>query len=192
MMMALSNHTTCFLGLCAGFLALAMVACESSPASRRSVQIPLPEPVPAPQVPVGATANRMTLLVSPSTEDSDGNGFPDIVHVTSSLFSHPHPTPMQAQGTFVFELHAIGQSQQMNGEPLAVWRRGPQQNAEVQTMALYGRCYPFSLSLLEVFKSDQMPQIPLTMMGYYEPADGSQIVRCSPELRSVHLGRGGG
>lgn len=184
-MMALSNHTTCFLGLCAGFLALAMVACESSPASRRSVQIPLPEPVPAPQVPVGATANRMTLLVSPSTEDSDGNGFPDIVHVTSSLFSHPHPTPMQAQGTFVFELHAIGQSQQMNGEPLAVWRRGPQQNAEVQTMALYGRCYPFSLSLEERrwYYSRRDSQCPLSLD---HPPIRALALKFPPQIWKTH------
>mgnify|MGYP001807220513 CR=1 FL=1 len=172
-------------------LMLGVAGCETRPKPRRAVQIPMPEPIPAPTVPAGAQANRMTLLVSPNTEDSDGNGFPDVVHVTSSLFSHPYPTPLAADGTFVFELHAVHEDQQNNAEPLAVWRRGPQENSEVKTTALYGICYPFSLSLHEVFKSDRMPQIPLSMVGYYEPADGSQIVRCSPELRSVQLGRSG-
>jgi hypothetical protein len=179
-----------FVGLVAFFMCVP-IGCESAPTRRRATQIPNPEPVPAPAVPAGAQANRMTLLVSPNTEDSNGNGFPDVVHVTSSLFSHPYPTPIQADGTFVFELYAVGDGQQANDEPLAVWRRGPKQSENVKTMAIYGTCYPFALSLLEVFQSDRVPQIPLTIMGYYEPADGSEIVRCSQELRSVQLGRGG-
>ena len=190
MIMKLKIGQVVAVGLTALFICLP-IGCESAPARRRATQIPTPEPIPAPAVPAGAQANRMTLLVSPNTEDSNGNGFPDVVHVTSSLFSHPYPTPLQANGTFVFELYAVGDGQQASDEPLAVWRRGPEQNEDVKTMAIYGTCYPFALSLLEVFQSDRVPQIPLAIMGYYEPADGSKIVRCSAELRSVQLGRGG-
>ena len=105
---------------------IAILGCSAAPQSHRAVEIPMPDPVPAPKTPADAPVNRMTLLVSPSSDDTDGNGFPDVIHVTSSLFSFPHPAPVAAEGTFVFELHAVGQDTYRR-EPLAVWRRGPQE-----------------------------------------------------------------
>ena len=60
---------------------------------------PMPaKPRRAPEVPAGAEPNRMTLLVVPRPDDTDGNGYPDTIQIASSLFSYPHPTAMEANG----------------------------------------------------------------------------------------------
>jgi hypothetical protein len=150
---------------------------------------PMPEkPRPAPRVPAGAQPNTMTLVVSPRPEDADGNGYPDRIQVASSLFSVPHPTPMTAEGAFVFTLFRHGEARQPGAEPIAEWRFEADQVRAARGNVLYGTAYRFSLSLLEV-GSDRISPVRADVRGRFEPADGGPVVHSSDEVRLVQLGR---
>ena len=151
---------------------------------------PMPEkPRRAPSVPLGATPNRMTLQVVPSPDDTDGNGYPDTMQVMSSLFSHPHPMAMDADGAFVFTLYRQGEAHLPDAIPIGEWRFEGEEVGDARATAMWGTCYRFRLSLRTV-GSDRMPPLRADLRGRFEPSAGGSEIRSSDEVRPVQLGRG--
>ena len=139
-----------------------------------------PKPQRAPRVPAGAKANRIAMMVGAKPQDSNGNGYPDLIRVTTYLFSEPHPTPIREEGTFVFELYPAGLTDSEQ-DLIARWRLGPEELKRAQSVDLPGVCYAFSLGLLEV-RSDALPLMMANLACRFEPADGRAPVR----PQSVH------
>lgn len=148
-----------------------------------------PKPRPAPEVPAGAVANRLTLLVAQMAEDSDGNGYPDALRASCALFAWPHPSSIHAEGAFVFTMHRLGQSRDPTAKPIAQWRFEPDQSRAAQARDLYGACYQFRFSLCDA-GGDRMLETMGDLRAHFEPVDGGPIVKCSDEVRTVRVGRG--
>jgi hypothetical protein len=148
-----------------------------------------PEPRAATPAPAGAQPDLMTLLVGQKPADSNGNGFPDRIEVAAALFADDHPTPLVADGSFVFVLYPLGSAGQADAQPIAIWRFDPEAVRAARTQRIYGTCYQFNLSLL-VTGTDRYPFIACDLRGWYEPPGGERRVPCSDEVRPVPIGRG--
>jgi hypothetical protein len=146
-----------------------------------------PEPRAAPRAPEGVTPNRMLLLVSQRPEDTNGNGFPDNIRVETALFSHPHPTALEVDGTFVFQLFKMGESNRPDAEVVAEWRVPA--TADDRARAAYGLCYRFGLSLItDDAEGDLLPRMQGDLRGSFEPTAEGPPVSASAEVRMVNLG----
>lgn len=147
-----------------------------------------PDPRPAPPVPRGAQPNRMILLVGRKPDDSDGNGYPDLIRVETALFAQPHPTSMSYDGAFVFTLYRLGETRQPGAVPLAEWRIAGDEQRDALARAPYGACYRFRLSLLDA-GVDERPVEQADLRGRFEPAGGGPAISASDEVRPVVIGR---
>jgi hypothetical protein len=174
--------------------AVAMIGgCETVRVSSSDGRPMPPKPRPAPKAPAWAKPNRLALLVG-STIDSNGNGFPDLVHVTTVLFTQTSPSAnpiaIEGQGTFIFTLHRLGEVGDPETEPIAEWRFGPETLPAARSTAMYGPCYQFRLSLLE-HGTDRLPPTAADLRARFEPTEeGGESIRCSDEIRTVQIGRG--
>jgi len=177
------------LGL-AGGLALIAAGCTSSGSVTSDGRPMPPKPRAAPVTPVGAVPNSMTLLVSYKPEDTDGNGFPDLIRAAAALFAQPHPTPVYAEGSFVFTLYRLGEARLPGARPIATWRFSPEQVAAARSRDLYGPSHSFAFSLLDA-GGDRLPPSRGDLRGRFEPVGGGPVVYSSDEVRAVLLGRGG-
>ena len=148
-----------------------------------------PKPRSAPVTPFAAVPNSMTLLVSYKPEDTDGNGFPDLIRAAAALFSQPHPTPVFADGTFVFTLFRLGEARVADATPIGEWTFTPEEVARARTRDLYGPSHSFSFSLIDS-GGDRLPPSRGDLRGRFEPANGGPTVYSSDEVRAVLLGRG--
>ena len=81
-----------------------LAACQSETIAR-GVARPMPAaPHAAPPVPEGAVVNRIVFMVGSKPLDTDGNGFPDRIDTTVTLFAYPHPTPLWSKGRLVYSV----------------------------------------------------------------------------------------
>ena len=149
-----------------------------------------PKPRSAADARTGNTPNQMSLIAGPKPDDSDGNGYPDLIHVSAALFDTtvPGSTSMPADGAFVFTLFRQGDIRRPSATPLGEWRFDAADVGAYRGRALYGVNYQFALNLLDV-RSDAMPPIQADIRGRYEPSVGGAPVHTSDEVRRVQLGR---
>lgn len=168
--------------------ALALLGCQTT-AVRTSDGRPMPpEPRPAPRTPQDAIPNAMAMRVGAKPLDTNNNGFPDLIEVESFLFAQPHPTPMYADGTFVFELFLRGQAMAENATPIARWEFAGDDLQRSRVLSdLFGPSYRFNLSLFEV-GGDEFPLTGADLTGRFELGDGADVVR-SRGVRSIQIGR---
>lgn len=146
-----------------------------------------PPPREAPVPPPAAKANQMAFFVGTKPDDTNGNGYPDLIAVTVMLVAAPHPTPIRQDGSFVFMLYEAGSLGQPQAKPLAVWRREGVEIRRAMARALAGPCYQFQLSLLES-GGDRLLFDSADLVCRFEPADGSAAVQ-STGVRTIQLGR---
>lgn len=167
---------------------VALPACQTTVISSSSGRPMPPPPRAAPPTPDSAVPQRMMLVVAPICDDTDGNGFPDLIKVEAALFAPPYPTAMEARGAFVFSLYRKGSPR--SAPPLAEWRFDDETVTAAQARTIYGVCYRLSLSLLDALGTDRLPPMPTDLRGRYEPSAGGTPVRSSDELRPVQIGGG--
>jgi len=149
-----------------------------------------PPPRPAEPAPTGAQPNAMALMVSSRPDDTNGNGYPDLIPVTVALFAKPHETAVVADGgsSFVFTLYPKGQIGVPGVQELGTWTYAGDTVARAQTVAIYGPCYRFRLSLLEVGAGEihRLNQADL-VCRYQPPAPGHAVD--SDSVRTVQIGK---
>lgn len=146
-----------------------------------------PPPREAPVTPASAHVNRMAFMVGSKPEDSNNNGFPDLIRATVALFASPYPTAVRENGAFVFGLYPQGQAGIEGVKPLGTWRVEGEALKRTLSSAQYGPCYQFQLSLLEA-GGDRLALDRADMICRFEPADGSAPVACDG-VRTIQIGR---
>lgn len=145
-----------------------------------------PKPQRVPDVPAGVTANRVAMMIGAKPEDSDGNGYPDLIVTETYLFAEPHPKPLHEEGTFVFELFPTGRPV-TESDLIARWTIGPEDSKRARAAAPFGPCYVFNLNIGDV-RSDVLPLMMANLMCRFEPADGRESIR-SRGLHAIQIGR---
>lgn len=131
---------------------------------------------------------KMTLLVSSTGTDADGNGYVDRFQVATSLFGGDSAAPLIVdQGEFVFALYTLP-SESESARPVAIWRRKGEVVEKSRSFALFGPTYTFDLNLLEQM-SDRQPSVKLNLKGWFDPGNGSSPISSSAQMRPVALGR---
>jgi hypothetical protein len=148
-----------------------------------------PKPRPAPRAPVGTEPTQMLLVPPMKPDDADGNGYPDLLRVEAALFGATHPSPLTADGAFIFTLYRLGTVHDADRTPIREWRFEGDAVQGALTRKVYGICYRFNLSL-NAGGLDRMPEMEADLRGRFEPANGGAVVHCSDEVRMVRVGRG--
>jgi hypothetical protein len=168
--------------------ACALSGCQTTAVHTSDGRPMPPDPRPAPRTPTDAVPNAMAMRVGAKPLDTNNNGFPDLIEVESFLFAEPHPTPMFADGTFVFELFLRGQALSDDATPIARWVFTGKDLQRSRVLSdLFGPSYRFNLSLFEV-GGDEFPLTGADLTGRFEPGDGGDAVRCRG-VRSIQIGR---
>ena len=147
-----------------------------------------PQPRHAAQPAAGVKAERMAFMVGSKADDTNNNGYPDLIKVSVSLFSSQHPTAIEEDGSFIFSLYPQGQVGSANARTIAQWRMNVEQQRRALAYALAGPCYLFQLSLLEV-GSDHLNVDEADMVCRFEPAGGGTPIS-SDGVRTIQVGRG--
>jgi len=174
--------------LCAA--SLVMVACQTGRVTTSDSRPMPPKPRAVKPPPTDAVPNRMTLLVGQKPIDTNGNGFPDRVEVSSTLFSWPNTAGMETTGTFEFALYPIGHADRHDARPLARWQVSVEPGSDNRVRTIWGFSYNFQLSITAARGSDELPGMRGDLRGRFIPAiDGAPAVACSDEVRLVQLGR---
>ena len=173
---------------CAAILAfLGLGSCATDRLTTSDSRPMPPTPRTAPVTPSSARVNRMAFMVGSKPEDSNNNGFPDLIRATVALFASPYPTSIREDGAFVFMLYPQGQVGIANVSPIGSWRVHGDSLKRTLASAQYGPCYQFQLSLLES-GGDALPLDRADIICRFEPADGSASVTCDG-VRTIQIGR---
>lgn len=136
--------------------------------------------------PPDARADKLVLDVSTTPEDTDGDGYPDVIRATAHLFDDRYIPSIREQGEFVFQLFAAGEVGEGEAEPLRRWRV-VEEPATAPARSAFGDCYNFDLSLRAGGASTL--SIPTAdLMCWFEPADGRSPVYAG-EISPVRMGR---
>lgn len=168
-------------------LVVAMSSCQTeSVTTSDGWQMP-PQPRETPVPPASLRADRMAFMVGSKPDDTDNNGYPDSIRASVALFSSDHPTALQENGAFMFQLYEQGRTADGSSKPIAEWRIEGDALKSSLAMAQYGPCYQFVLSLLTTPKGDRLHSNRADMICRFEPADGSPPVTSSG-VRTLQIG----
>lgn len=151
-----------------------------------SRQVPA-QPRQAPTTPEDALVNRMVFVVGSKPHDTDGNGFPDRIETTVTLFATPYPSPKWSAGRIVCGMYRKGTARRDQSEPVAEWIFENDALERARTMSRVGRQYRLPLNLLEV-GTDRLPFSEVDLICRFEPAGGGEPVHCDG-VRSIQIGR---
>ena len=146
-----------------------------------------PKPRQGQPPPPDARADAVVVNVRAAPEDTDGNGYPDLIQATAYLFDTRYAMPIREDGAFVFLLYAAGESAaRTEAQPLRQWRFADQKLAEARARTSIGPCYLFRLSLLE--EGTDVLAVPMADLACrFEPADGRPPTRASG-VATISLG----
>lgn len=165
---------------------IALGACTTSVTT--SDGRPMPRaPREAPEAPEGSRVNAMAMLVANKATDTNGNGYPDQIHVTVHLFALPHQSPIFEPGAMVFALYPPGRAIGPEAQPMLQWRLDAERVSGARTRTLAGPAHVFQLSLVEQ-GGDQYPLMTGNLTCHFLPADGAAAV-ASSEAVPVSIGR---
>jgi len=98
---------------------------------------------PLPQQPTDVVPSRMTISAA-LPQDTDLNGYPDIIDLTIFVFDDRYPIPLDVPGSFTFKLSGAKE-----GKLLREWEIPPDEAMAARRRMPAGPGYVFSLSLLE-------------------------------------------
>ncbi len=164
---------------------VALMGCEQS----RTVVFyrPLPpKPRPLKPAPPDARANALVLNVSAAPLDTNGNGYPDLVHATAHLFDRRYPPAIYQDGEFVFAMFAPGDMSRRGVEPIREWRITDLEGARGRSA--FGGCYRFRLSLLDDGGTDELNVPMADIVCVFQPADGGEPT-WSGEVATIQVGQ---
>jgi hypothetical protein len=165
----------------------ASAGCTSSRSSAAYTR-PLPPKLrPLKPAPPDARANALVLTVSAAPLDTNGNGYPDLIHATAHLFDTRYPPGIKEDGAFVFNLFAAGQVGHPDVDPIQEWRIEGEALEQAHMRSPFGECYRFRLSLLDG-GTDRLPIGMVDIQCWFEPADGREPTYAG-EVTSIRIGR---
>ena len=143
-------------------LSIGPAACvtEGPPMARQPREIP-------PQ-PEGIIPTDLDLLGSRFAQDSDGNGYADMLHITVYLFNSvgSYRASIRAEGSLSFVL--TGQ----DGKVISKWEFDAAQAAAARQQLLAGPGYMFKLSLRDNGGSDELATTDARLRCTFTPAGG--------------------
>jgi len=174
--------------LLAMLIALAAPGCTSTTVTSGVARPSPARPHDPPRVPAGALANRMVFIVGSKPIDTDGNGWPDRVEATVTLFASPHPTPLWEAGRLVCSMYLKGQARAGQMPPITEWVFEGERLERAKASSQVGRQYRLSMSLLDL-GSDRLPFGEVDLVCRFEPADGRPAVH-NQGVRSLQISRG--
>lgn len=146
-----------------------------------------PQPRPLPPPPPDARADALVLNVSTTPDDTNGNGYPDLIRADAHLFDTRYPPAIREDGAFVFQLYAAGDVGRGETEPVRRWRIDEEQTPQRLVRSAFGDCYQFRLSLLEE-GTDSLPFDSADLVGWFEPADGRTPIYAG-QISSIQVGQ---
>jgi hypothetical protein len=170
-----------------GFCLAIGAGCTSSRSSAAYTRPLPPKPRPLQPAPPDARANALVLNVSATPLDTNGNGYPDLIHATAHLFDTRYPPAIKEDGAFVFRLYAPGQSGLPDARMFNEWRIEGEALEEAHARSAFGECYRFRLSLLDG-GTDRLPVNMADIKCWFEPADGRAATHAG-EVASIRIGR---
>ncbi|MCC6229681.1 MAG: hypothetical protein IT432_10680 [Phycisphaerales bacterium] len=112
---------------------VAMTACAGNKGGGKSL----------PQQPSEVVPSRMTISAA-LPQDTDLNGYPDMIDLTIFVFDDRYPIPLDVPGTFTFKLSGAKE-----GRLLREWAIPPDKVVAARRRMPAGPGYVFSLSLLD-------------------------------------------
>lgn len=166
-------------------VAVTLLGCQTS----RTIvyQRPLPpKPRKAQPPPPDAKTNAVVLTLGAAPRDTNGNGYPDMIHATTHLFDRRYAPPLHEDGSFVFELYAPGES--ATGEPLHSWLYEGDDVLIARGLSGFGFCYRFRLSLLDSGGTDQLGVSMADMVCRFVPAEADAST-VNSEATTLQMGR---
>ena len=147
-----------------------------------------PKPRPLQPAPPDARADALVLNVSPVPQDTDGNGYPDLIDVTAHLFDRRYPPAIYQDGAFIFAMFAPGDVSRPGAEALHEWRIDDEQLRKTRGRSAFGQCYRFRLSMLDDDGTDEFPLPVADLVCVFEPADRGEPT-WSGEVATIQIGR---
>ena len=146
-----------------------------------------PRPNAAPEAPVDAVPTRMLMFVGQRADDSDGNGFPDLLRASVGLFAAEYDLAIARRGTFTFALYALGEFGQPGAEPIRQWTFDAEASAPLIGTKPWGQGYDVTLSLLEAGSDRLPPQTVDLRASFVDEATGRRAT-VSNEPRTFRIG----
>ncbi len=184
------GHAVCAraLSLALGGVLLA-VACGCTSTSTVTYQRPIPpKPKKAQPAPPDAKADAVVLTLGAAPRDTNGNGYPDLIHATTHLFDRRYAPPLYEPGVFVFELFPPGESSNAHVQPLHQWFFDDEASRQALARSGFGVCYRFRLSLLDDGGTDQLDVPMADIVCHFESTiDESDLV--TSEVNTIQIGR---
>ena len=171
------------LGACTAML----WGCETTRLSGYYRPLP-PKPRPLQPAPPDARADALVLNVSPAPQDTDGNGYPDLINATAHLFDRRYPPAIYQDGAFIFAMFAPGDVSRPGAEPLHEWRVDNEQFQRARGRSAFGQCYRFRLSMLDNGGTDEVALPVADIVCVFEPADRGEPT-WSGEVATIQIGR---
>ena len=146
-----------------------------------------PKPRPLQPAPPDARANALVLNVSATPLDTNGNGYPDLIHASAHLFDTRYAPAIPEQGAFIFQMYPSGHAGQPDVKPIRQWRVADEALQQALHRSAFGACYSFRLSLLDD-GSDRL-EIPMAdIVCYFVPDDGGKPTHAG-DVYTVAIGR---
>ena len=168
-------------------LAIGVAGCQSEKRAATYYRPLPPKPHPMKPAPPDARVNAMVLNVSASPLDTDGNGYPDLIHATAHLFDRRYPPAIYEKGGFTFALFAPGDVSRPGAEPIHEWRIEDERFQAACGRSAFGQCFRFRLSLLENDGTDKIALAMADLICVFEPADGGEPT-WSGEVATIQIG----
>ncbi|TDJ57147.1 MAG: hypothetical protein E2O40_03420 [Planctomycetota bacterium] len=174
------------LSICAA-LAIGLTGCVSEKKASTYYRPLPPKPRPMKPSPPDARANAMVLNVSVAVLDTNGNGYPDLIHATAHLFDRRYPLAIYEEGGFTFAMFAPGDVSRAGAEPIHQWLIVDERFHAARGRSAFGECYRFRLSLLEDDGTDELDLALADLVCVFEPADGGEPT-WSGEVATIQIG----
>lgn len=169
----------------------ALVLCAGACSEKRMISSyyrPMPpKPRPLPQVPADATADALVLAVSAAPLDTNGNGYPDLIHASAHLFDTRYAPAIPEEGEFVFQMFAPGEAGRPDRAPIREWRIHEKEAEQALHQSAFGAVYRFRLSMLD--EGTDVLDIPMAdVVARFEPADGGRPTYAG-EVATIQIGQ---
>ena len=169
-------------------IAIGLAGCVSSEKAATYYRPLPPKPRPMKPAPPDARANAMVLNVSAAPMDTNGNGYPDLIHATVHLFDRRYPPAIYEDGAFTFAMFAPGDVARGGAEPIQEWLIEDERLQETRGRSAFGECYRFRLSFLENQSTDRIDLPMADLICVFEPADGAEPT-WSGQVATIQIGQ---
>ncbi|MHC4093330.1 MAG: hypothetical protein ACYSVY_24180 [Planctomycetota bacterium] len=165
---------------------IGLAGCKTSKRTGSHRPLP-PKPRPIQPAPPDARTDALVLNVSAAPRDTNGNGYPDLIHATAHLFDRRYAPAIREDGAFVFLLFAPGDAARPDAEPIRSWRYEGEALKKASWQSAFGDCYVFRLNLLDA-GTDVLDISMADVLCLFEPADGRPPTYAG-QVATIQIGR---